>query len=225
MKPSLMKALLVVAKQPAPGETKTRLTPPLTPRQAAELYEAFLCDTLNLIRCVPGLQPFIAYLPDQAEGYFRALAPDFDLLLQRGPDLGARLDHALTHCLTNGFHQAVIMDSDSPTLPAKYLAQAFVTLEEADVVLGPCHDGGYYLIGLNRPAPRLLRDVRMSTPYVVRDTLTLAAAENLSVAQLPAWYDVDTVAELERLRAELNVLPPKRAAHTRRVLNSLPEHA
>jgi uncharacterized protein len=220
-----MKALLVVAKQPAPGQTKTRLTPPLTPEQAAELYKAFLCDTLNLIRRVPEVNPFIAYLPTEAKGYFRSLAPDFNLIPQLGPDLGARLDFALTHCLMNGHQQAVIMDSDSPTLPADYLVQAFTALETADVVLGPCEDGGYYLIGLKRPTPRLLREVKMSTPNVVRDTLALAAAENLRLAQLPPWYDVDTLAELERLRAELNVLPPKRAAHTRRVLNSLPEHA
>src|SRR5262245_30879893 len=194
-----MYALLVVAKQPTPGQTKTRLTPPLTPEQAADLYAAFLSDTLELIRRVPDARPIIAYLPQGAEDYFRALAPDFDLLPQRGADLGARLDWALTHCLTDGFQRAVIMDSDSPTLPAEHLAQAFAALETADVVLGPCADGGYYLIGLKRPAPRLLREVRMSTPNVMRDTLALAAAEQLTVAQTPVWYDVDTVAELERL--------------------------
>ncbi len=217
-----MNALLVVAKRPAPGQTKTRLTPPLTPEQAADLYAAFLSDTLELIRRVPEVCPMIAYLPEGAEDYFRALAPDFDLLPQRGPDLGVRLDQALTHCLQAGFQRAVIMDSDSPTLPAEHVAQAFAALETADVVLGPCDDGGYYLIGLKRPAPRLLHEVRMSTPEVLRDTLALAAAEQLTVAQLPVWYDVDTVAELERLRVELQHLPPERAAHTRRFLLHAP---
>jgi rSAM/selenodomain-associated transferase 1 len=202
-----MNALLVVAKRPAPGQTKTRLTPPLTPEQAAEL-----------IRRIPDARPILAYLPEGAEDYFRRLAPDFDLLPQRGADLGARLDQALSHCLADGFQRAVIMDSDSPTLPAEHLAQAFAALETADVVLGPCEDGGYYLMGLKRPAPRLLREVRMSTPNVLRDTLALADAEQLTVAQLPVWYDVDTVAELERLRAELECLPLDRAAHTRRFL-------
>jgi hypothetical protein len=216
-----MKALLVVAKRPEPGQAKTRLSPPLTAQQAADLYEAFLCDTLHLIRRVPGVRPILAYLPDEAAGYFRSLAPDFDLLPQRGADLGARLDHALTHCLTHGFRQAVIMDSDSPTLPAAYLVRAFAALEAADVVLGPCDDGGYYLIGLKRPAPRLLRQVKMSTPDVVRDTLALAAAENLSVAQLPAWYDVDTASDLERLRAELAAIPSWRAPHSHQLLTAL----
>jgi rSAM/selenodomain-associated transferase 1 len=211
-------ALIVVAKRPLPGQAKTRLAPPLTPAAAAGLYEAFLRDTLDLMRCVGGARYILAFLPEDAHGYFRALAPDFDLMPQCGPDLGARLDHALTACLDDGFERAVIMDSDSPTLPSEYLARAFTELEAADGVLGPCDDGGYYLIGLRRPAPRLLREVKMSTPWVVRDTLALAATEGLKLAQLPGWYDVDTAAELERLRAEMANLPPGRAEHTRRWL-------
>lgn len=215
-----MNALLVVAKQPLAGRTKTRLSPPLTPAEAAQLYETFLRDTLDIVRDVAGVERIIAYLPEEAEDYFRTLAPDFGLLPQCGSDLGARLDNALTHCLTNDFERAVIMNSDSPTLPAEHLRQAFVALETADVVLGPCEDGGYYLIGLNGPAPRLLRDVEMSTPTVTRDTLTLAAEEGLRLTQLPAWYDVDTVVELERLRDELAILPAGRAPHTRRFLEA-----
>ena len=211
-------ALLVVAKRPFPGHTKTRLSPPLTPQEAANLYEHFLRDTLDVIRLVPGVQPIIAYLPQGEEAYFRSLAPDFALLPQRGDNLGARLDNALTHCLMDGYQKAVIMDSDSPTLPAAYLSQAFTALDDADVVLGPCEDGGYYLIGLNCPTPRLLREVQMSTPHVIRDTLSLAAEEGLTVAQLPRWYDVDTAVELERLQLELTSLSPERAVHTRRFL-------
>lgn len=213
-----MDALLVVAKRPAPGQTKTRLTPPLTPESAAQLYEAFLRDTLDLIRRVPNVKPIIAYLSEGDEDYFRSLAPDFDLLPQRGADLGARLDNALTDCLSDGFKRAVIMDSDSPTLPAECLRQAFDYLDRADGVLGPCDDGGYYLIGLKRPAPRLLRNVQMSTPNVLRDTLALANEANLKFAQLPIWYDVDTAAELDRLRVELKTLPPDQAKHTRNFL-------
>ena len=118
----------------------------------------------------------------------------------------------------DGYQNAVIMDSDSPTLPAAYLAQAFTALDKADVVLGPCADGGYYLIGLNHPQPCLFRGVQMSTPHVVRDTLNLAAADGLSVIQLPLWYDVDTAMELERLKRELASLPLERASHTRSFL-------
>ncbi|NUN14052.1 MAG: TIGR04282 family arsenosugar biosynthesis glycosyltransferase [Myxococcales bacterium] len=208
-------ALLVVAKRPAPGQTKTRLSPPLQPNQAAALYECFLCDTLELMRQTPNVQPVIAYLPSSEKVYFAELAPDFELILQDGPDLGVRLDNALTHYLQSGYKRAVIMDSDSPTLPAHYLATAFEALEKADVVLGPCDDGGYYLIGLNRPSPRLLREVQMSTPRVVADTLALAAEEALRVELLPTWYDVDDAAALARLAIELTQTPISTARHTR----------
>ncbi len=199
----MKRTLLVIAKRPVAGQTKTRLSPPLSLEQAAALYECFLRDTLDVARGVPHVTRGINYLPREAEQYFRALAPDFDLLLQTGNDLGERLDYALTHCLENGFDRAVIMDSDSPTLPADYLARAFNALDDNDVVLGPCADGGYYLIGLKKPAPRLFLEIKMSTPFVVRDTLELARQENLRAALLPEWYDVDTANELEQLRAEL----------------------
>ena len=121
-------ALLVIAKRPTPGQTKTRLTPPLTAEQAAALYECFLVDTLDLVRRVPEMDPLIAYLPAEARAYFAALAPDFGLVLQEGAGLGERLDNALTGCLNRGYERAVIMNSDGPTLPASHLARAFDAL-------------------------------------------------------------------------------------------------
>jgi len=212
--------LLVIAKQPKPGQTKTRLTPPLTAEQAAALYECFLIDTLELVRRVPALDPLIAYLPAEARAYFAALAPDFGLVLQEGAGLGERLDNALTGCLKRGYERAVIMNSDGPTLPASHLARAFEALRDgADVTLGPSADGGYYLIGLKRPTPRLLREVRMSTSTVLADTLALAAEEGLRVELLPAWYDVDEAADLARLARELADASPEVAPHTRAFLS------
>ena len=115
------------------------------------------------------------------------------------------------------------MNSDGPTLPFAYLTAAFDALSDhVDVVLGPSDDGGYYLIGLKQPAPRLLRDVPMSTPHVAADTLAVAQAENLSVALLPVWYDVDDVASLRRLREELDRAPAQVAPHTRSFLQHSP---
>lgn len=212
-------ALIVVAKRPMAGQTKTRLTPPLPPETAAALYECFLQDTLAHIRQVANIQPVIAYLPLEAEAYFRQLAPDFALLPQEGPDLGVRLDNALTYYLQAGYSGVAIMNSDGPTLPATCLQSAFTELTgAADVVLGPCDDGGYYLIGLKRPAPRLLREVRMSTPQVTADTLALAQAEGLSVALLPTWYDVDDAESLARLRDELATAAANLAPYTQAFL-------
>jgi uncharacterized protein len=198
--------LLVVAKQPLPGQTKTRLCPPLSSTQAANLYKCFLRDTLDVMRQVQGVQRVIGFLPEGAREYFRQLAPEMDLICQLGASLGERLDHLLTQALANGSQRAVVMDSDSPTLPPGYISQAFERLADADVVIGPTRDGGYYLIGMKRPQSHLLRQVQMSTPHVLDDTLALAESTGLSVSLLPPWYDVDTMADLRQLDEEITRL-------------------
>ena len=199
-------ALLVMAKQPYPGRTKSRLTPPLSETEAAELYECFLQDMIDLAKSVPGVDPLIAYAPPDAVCYFKEMTPEIPLIPQVGATLGERLDYVLTSCLQKGFTHVVAMNSDSPTLPLAFLEQAFERLaeEETDVVLGPCDDGGYYLIGWKRPHPPLVREVKMSTNHVLRDTLKIAAVENLRVALLQPWYDVDDKKSLQRLQLELS---------------------
>ena len=217
--------LLVVAKQPAPGQTKTRLCPPLTPDQAAYLYDCFLRDTLDTMRKVPGVQRVICFLPENAQEYFNKLAPDMGLVCQRGTSLGERLDNLLTEALASGSQRVVVMDSDSPTLPVAYISQAFEKLTDADVVLGPTRDGGYYLIGLKQPQSHLLRQVQMSTPHVLSDTLSLAEATGLTVALLPAWYDVDTIADLHHLNREITEMSANSSAPaTRRWLAEVDWH-
>ena len=224
--PTLRGSLLVVAKQPAAGHTKTRLCPPLSGEMAAALYECFLLDTLDIMRRVHDVQCTIVHLHRDSEGYFRRLAPDMALSQQKGDTLGERLVHLLGDALASGSGPAVVMNSDSPTLPAAYVDEAFERLDDSDVVLGPCLDGGYYLIGMKRLHPRLLLDVQMSTPHVLEDTLVLASELDLSVALLPEWYDVDTIAELDHLRSEIAIFDDDDtgaggAAHTRRYLTQI----
>jgi len=194
-----------MAKRPFPGKTKTRLVPPLSFEAAAQLYECFLQDVLELVRTVSKATPFIAYAPQEETAYFEQLAPDFSLVPQIGNTLSERLDYVMSTCSANGFDQVVAMNSDSPTLPAAYLQEAFVHLDKSstDIVLGPCEDGGYYLIGWKRPFAPLIRQVEMSTSHVLEDTLAIAKANNLRVTLLPTWYDTDTIVELDRLKEEL----------------------
>lgn len=198
--------LLVVAKQPFPGQTKTRLCPPLSYAQAADLYECFLRDTLDVMRQVRGVHYRIGFLPEDAQGYFHKLAPDMDLTCQLGASLGERLDHLLTEALTSGSARAVVMDSDSPTLPPDYISQALDQLCDVDVVIGPTRDGGYYLIGMKEPQSHLLREVQMSTSHVLADTLALADSTGLTVSLLPTWYDIDTIDDLQELEEEITRL-------------------
>jgi rSAM/selenodomain-associated transferase 1 len=215
------RALIVVAKEPQAGKTKTRLSPPLSGQQAAELYRCFLLDTLELMLRVEIAQPILAYTPDEAEPFFRRFAPPgFAFTPQVGAGLGERLEQVLAQYLCNGYGQAVVMDSDSPSLPLSVLAQAFQELEnpDVDVVLGPCEDGGYYLIGLKVPCPALFQEITWSTSAVTAETLQRAAEHNLRVARLPEWYDIDVYEDLKRLAEQLCSLPEDQARHTRAIL-------
>ena len=202
------RALFIMARRPTGGATKTRLCPPLSPDEAAALYACFLADVIDRVRAaagqVVGLTPGIAFTPPDAAAHFAALAPSFDLVPQTGATLGERLDGVLSGALARGYAQVAAVNSDSPSLPAAYLAQAFAALDDpaVDVVLGPCDDGGYYLIGWKRSHPALVRDVAMSAADTLAQTLAVAARAGLRVARLPPWYDVDAPADLARLTAD-----------------------
>jgi uncharacterized protein len=199
-----MQTLIIVARRPIPGATKTRLCPPLDGETAAALYACFLRDTLLNARRVPGVQPVIMYTPEDAGSYFAELAPDLPARAQHGADLGSRLAHAFDETLADPGTCAVAIGSDSPDLPHHYISGAFGLLAGgADLVLGPADDGGYYLVGLRRPQPRLFLEVTMSTPAVLNDTLALAGELGLRSELLPIWYDIDTYADLRRLQANL----------------------
>jgi rSAM/selenodomain-associated transferase 1 len=197
-------SLIVVAKKPEPGSTKTRLCPPFTPEAAAEFYGCLMRDTLELAARVQGADFTLAFTPPPALEYFRHLAPNgFQLMPQKGADLGERLANALAHHLELGYRKAVIMNSDGPTLPLAYLEEAFVALDHSDVTLGMGHDGGYYLIGVKQHHPQLFHDIAWSTADVISQTLAACLRLQLKVHQLPEWYDVDVATDLEKLRRDL----------------------
>ena len=218
----MMQTLIVFAREPIPGRTKTRLCPLLDNTCAAELYASFLRDVLDLARQITGVPTLVAYTPESDGAYFTRLAPDLMAIPQRGDSLGERMDHALADSLNDKATAVVLIGSDSPNLPVWHLYDAFERLERvADVVLGPTDDGGYYLIGLRSRQPRLLREVRMSTPTVLADTLALAYELGLRIEQLAPWYDVDTGADVRRLAGDLRGAPADIAPHTRKMLANL----
>jgi rSAM/selenodomain-associated transferase 1 len=213
-------AVAIMAKAPRPGDVKTRLCPPLTHADAATLYRCFLLDKIEQVRRLDGARPAIAYAPSDGRPLFEALAPGFVLVAQRGADLGARLANCSADFLARGHAGAVLVDSDTPTLPRGYLEQAVALLArpDTDVVLGPTEDGGYYLIGLRAPCPDLFTAMEWSTSRVLAETRRRAEQRGLRVACLPPWFDVDTGADLERLRAALAASPGPEPRHTRRFL-------
>jgi rSAM/selenodomain-associated transferase 1 len=207
-------ALIVVAKKPEPGFTKTRLCPPFTPQDAAEFYRCLMLDTLALASRLENVDHTLAYTPPNTHSYFQRLTPDgFRLMPQLGVDLGERLANALAHHFQLGYRRVVIMNSDGPTLPLPYLSEAFSGLDYADITLGMGHDGGYYLIGMKRLQPALFKDIAWSTERVIPQTIAACRSLGLHVHKVPEWYDVDVATDLDRLRHDLTQNPAA-APHT-----------
>ena len=198
-------AVAIMAKWPKAGEVKTRLLPALSAPQAAQLYEQFLLDKVTQVRALHNALPAVAFTPESARPVFERIAPDFVLLPQLGGDLGRRLLNAVRDLCAAGHAGAVMVDSDTPTLPVAFLQRAvdLVASERPDVVLGPTMDGGYYLIGMRQPYPGVFRDIPWSTERVLRETLRRADREGLTTACLPPWFDVDTPEDLRRLETML----------------------
>ena len=211
-------AVAVMAKAPRVGDVKTRLVPPLSPEEAAELGACFLRDIADNILAAAeraSIRGFIAYSPAGAEGVLRPLLPpQIGLLAPRRSGLGASLCDAAADLLAAGYGAACLVNADSPTLPTAVLAAAAeALLRPGDrLVLGPAEDGGYYLIGLKRPHPRLFEEIAWSTPAVLRQTRERAASLALETVLLPPWYDVDDLNSLHRLLGELAAPPGGEAA-------------
>lgn len=209
-------AIGVMAKAPRPGFSKTRLCPPLSPGQAAALSAAFLRDITENIAMAAheaSITGYIAYAPEGHEALFDGhLADGTGLLLADGsplmpPDVqgfGRSLLHAILAMLARGHTSAVVLNSDSPTLPTDLLVRAAQVLTDPGdrIVLGPAEDGGYYLLGMKAAHAHLFADIAWSTDTVAETTRLRAAQLGLQVVELPPWYDVDDESALHRLLAE-----------------------
>jgi rSAM/selenodomain-associated transferase 1 len=194
--------LLIFAKAPIPGRSKTRLAGKLGARGAARLQARLTRQTVTIAlrACLAPLQLWCA--PSSTHAFFAACRRDYPLTLHRqhGADLGRRMHHALTHAL-QGSGCAVLIGSDCPAFTPAVLKNAFAALHDgADVVLVPALDGGYVLIGVRRSAARLFQGIRWGSDRVLMQTRRRLRQLNLQCVELPALADVDTPADLMRLK-------------------------
>jgi hypothetical protein len=207
--PQNLCALAVMTKAPRAGQVKTRLTPPLTPEEAAALNICFLRDTAAAISVAAGegiARGVGVYTPVGAESaYIDILPAHFELVPQRGDAFGERLAIAAEDLLRVGYKSVCLIDSDSPTVPQRAYSDAakFLALPGDRVVFGPSDDGGYYLIGMKNVHRRLFEEIDWSTERVAEQTLERAKEIGVKVELLPTWYDVDDRATLRRLCDEL----------------------
>jgi rSAM/selenodomain-associated transferase 1 len=210
-------AIGIVCKTPAAGQSKTRLSPPLRPEECAALSTCFIRDVAAKVQALAiggDVAASAVYTPAGSEAALRTLLPDgFALLAQAEGDLGVRMAKAVADLLAAGHAGVILIGSDSPTMPLATLSAAVEAVRGGDiVVLSPALDGGYTLIGLSQPHPRLFAEIPWSTSEVHRLTELRAREIGLPVVNLPGWYDVDDAASLARLEDEMRGIAPPFAA-------------
>lgn len=223
--------LILFAKVPAAGHCKTRLCPPLTPAEAAALYRAFLADVVVSSPRHGGAHCRLAVLPpaghplgevDAGVLGIGRLPEGIRMFAQSGPDLGARLAHAVECAFDDGYRRVVVRNTDAPMLPADRVREAFSVLREgAECVLGPDFGGGYYLAGSTAPRPELFRDLaNWQAHEVFANTVLLARRAGLVTAVLREEADCDVPEDLTALVRAL-AAAPERAPATSRVCGDL----
>lgn len=203
-------ALIVFAKEPSPGDVKTRLTEggEVSEGEACRLYEAFLDDALKQYAAFAASDADLAvrlYWSGDLDAARQRAPEEMSVHGQLGDDLGERMNAAFRETLDEGANRAVIIGTDHPSLPSSRLQEAFDSLDEPGrVVIGPSTDGGYYLLGMHGHVPEVFEDMTYSHSHVFHNTVRRAAHTEGEVVILPEWYDVDTPSALRRLLYDLD---------------------
>ena len=197
-------ALVILTKAPQPGESKTRLVPPLSYAEAADLARALLLDQLQNLATFDAARLFIAFTPENAAVFFEDFIDQgFTCFAQQGQLLGQRMSYAFQYLFDSGFENIILIGSDLPTLPVGFFHQGYASLDKsADVVLGPSADGGYYLVGLKRMIAAIFDDIGWSGADVLSQTIHKLDDLGVKYELLSEWYDIDTVKDLERLLSQ-----------------------
>jgi rSAM/selenodomain-associated transferase 1 len=194
--------IVLFAKAPLPGRVKTRLSPPLPAALAARLHDAFVRDTVESLHSLDNFTDLELHTDIPTDAWGDIVVPR---KLQHEGDLGLKMLQALDEALQAGRERAMIVGSDSPTLPPDHLESLLRAPE--DVALGPTLDGGFYAIACTCVHPRMFDGVLWSAPDTFDRTVRAIHACGLTVAQGATWYDVDTPSDLERLASDPRLSP------------------
>ena len=211
------RTLVIMAKAPRAGSVKTRLARSLSPDAVASFYNCLLSDTLTLARSLNDVEVAIMCPASDANELASLAGDDARVLAQSGTGLAAALISVFAHFTQDHQRRTIAFNSDSPHLPPKVLQDAFETLAVHDLVVGPTHDGGYYLVGAKAFHPALFEDDGMGTSSALERLLSRTRSLKLSVGFAEAFYDIDVADDLKRLAEELRVAPA-RAPRTARWL-------
>ncbi len=203
------RTLVIMAKAPRLGSVKTRLAGSLSLQAVTELYGCLLNDTVSLAQALDHAEIAIMCPASDVDDMSRAVAKKVRVVPQTGQGLAAGLASVFNHFATSGRQRVVAFNSDSPHLPPSILVTAFDFLEARDLVVGPTHDGGYYLVGAKAAYPALFESDVMSTQSALEALLARARGLQLSVGFTDPFYDIDVEGDLTRLAAELRLAPAR----------------
>jgi uncharacterized protein len=207
------RVLVIMAKAPKPGAVKTRLVPSLSPDAVTAFYCCLLHDTLALARSLEDVEVAIMCPDTDVKELAQLAGNEASVIAQKGEGLAAGLTSVFSYFAGDKQRRTIAFNSDSPHLPRSVLEDAFETLAAHDVVVGPTHDGGYYLVGAKASHPTLFAHDGMGTSNALERLLSQARALELSVTFAAPFYDIDIADDLTRLAAELR-LHPARAPRT-----------
>jgi len=207
------RVLVIMAKAPRPGAVKTRLASSLSPEAVTDFYCCLLEDTLALARSLSDVEVAIMCPESDVNELAQLAGNNTTVVAQKGEGLVAGLTSVFAHFAVGDHQRTIAFNSDSPHLPRSVLEDAFETLAAHDVVVGPTHDGGYYLVGAKASHPTLFAGDGMGTSGALERLLSRARALELSVGFAPSFYDIDVADDLTRLLEELR-LDPARAPRT-----------
>jgi len=207
------RVLVVMAKAPRPGAVKTRLAPSLSPDAVTAFYCCLLDDTLALARSLSDVEVAIMCPDTDVDELAQLADSEARVVAQKGEGLAAGLTSVFAHFAEGPQRRVIAFNSDSPHLPGSALEDAFETLAGHDLVVGPTHDGGYYLVGAKASHPTLFAGDGMGTSSALERLLSRARTLELSVGFTDPFYDIDVADDLTRVAAELR-LAPARAPRT-----------
>ena len=211
------RTLVIMAKAPRRGAVKTRLTASLSPEAVTAFYCCLLDDTLALARSLSDVEVAILCPDSDVNELTQLEGSQASVVGQKGEGLAAGLTSVFAHFAESHQRRVIAFNSDSPHLPRSVLEDAFETLAAHDVVVGPTHDGGYYLVGAKASHPTLFAHDGMGTSSALERLLSRARTLELSVGFAVPFYDIDVADDLTRLAEELR-LAPARAPRTARWL-------
>jgi rSAM/selenodomain-associated transferase 1 len=204
--PTVDNALVILTKAPEAGQSKTRLVPPLSFAEAADLAGALFVDQLENLARFTAARLFVAFTPLGARDFFAdRLPPGASCFCQVGQSLGDRMRHAFEHVFASGYRQVILIGGDLPVLPHATLTDAFAALADGNVnvALGPSRDGGYYLVGMNEILPDIFSDISWGGDDVLAKTIEKLDSLKKKYKLMCLWYDIDTIGDLRRFALDV----------------------